>query len=171
MIELYKLYKLDKLYELFIGNPINFNKALASSLVLALVTTETSRPKMSFKDSKLISGKILCSGIPTLKTPFSNDFGSRPRKSLVRGKPIETNLSIKSYILLLRKVTLYPIFIPCLILKLAIDFLATVGIGFCPVKIARSFSIFSNIFPSLTYLPVPTFKTTFFYILYLNYKL
>ena len=61
-----------------------------------------------------------------------------PLKSLTLGNATLNNLVAKSYILSLLRVTLQPIFIPSLNLKAAIDFLALVIIGFCPVINVKS---------------------------------
>ena len=53
------------------------------------------------------------------------------------------NLSKKSYIFSPRNVTLTPTFIPSLSLKLAIDFLAFVTIGCCPVIVSNSLTALS----------------------------
>src|SRR3989344_359301 len=158
----YSIFILYSIFYFLMGKPINFNNAIPFSLSLAVVTTVTSKPNISFSVSYVISGKMLDSFMPRFRLPFlSKFFVSIPLKSLDLGKATDINLSIKSYILFPRKVTIRPIFTPSLTLKLAMDFFAFLNTGFWPVSLARSTTILSTVFSSFTILPIPTLITTF----------
>ena len=137
------------------------SNALPSSSVRAVVVIVMSKPLNLSILSYSISGKIICSVTPMAKFPLpSNDFGLKPRKSLIRGIAIFTSLSRNSYIRSPRKVTLQPMGHPSLILKPAILLRAFVTTTFCPLINSRSLVAFSNIFLSATASPSPIFKTT-----------
>lgn len=113
------------------GIPSSLRSSLASSSVLAEVTTITSNPLIFLTLSKSISGKMMCSLIPSEKLPLpSNALSLTPLKSLIRGIVMFTSLSRKFHMLSLLRVTFEPIGIPSLSFHEARDFLATVVAGF-----------------------------------------
>src|SRR6185312_15617743 len=98
------------------------SNARASSSLRALVQTVMSRPQVSVTLSKSISGNTVYSLMPRLKLPRpSKLFGLSPRKSRMRGSTMFTSRSTKSYMRVLRSVTLQPMAWPSRSLYVAID--------------------------------------------------
>src|ERR1700735_5214793 len=92
----------------------------------------------------------------------SNEFGGNPLKSRTRGRTMAESRSRNSYIRSPRKVTMQPMGMPLRILKFAIDFLARVITGFCPVICSSSAAAVSSSFTFALASPNPIFTVIFF---------
>ncbi len=135
---------------------------LKDTVVFAVVVTQISRPLILSILSKSISAKTICSVRPMLKFPLpSKAFGLSPRKSLILGIAMSTNLSTKSYIRFFRRVTLHPMGYPSLILNPASDRLAKHTTGLCPAIAVISETACSITFLSAIASPTPILSVTF----------
>src|ERR1022692_516970 len=84
-----------------------------------------------------------------------------PRKSRMRGSTMLTSLSKNAYIRSPRSVTFAPICMPSRSLYTAIDLVARVTSGFCPVMAVKSATAPSMAFGLATASPTPMFTTIF----------
>src|SRR5579875_1169809 len=144
------------------GIPSAFSRAFPSASVRAVVQITTVRPLILSTLSRLISGKITCSRMPSEKLPRPSKARSgTPLKSRTRGSATFTSRSKNSYIRAPRSVTIAPMGVPSRSLKLEIALRARVTTGRCPVIAASSSTAESSTFGFCVASPSPMLSTIF----------